>query len=175
MAIHKVSAIPRNHWEIVPENSSVKFTIGWSPLHRVRGQFRRLRGSLAADGDELSSATMEVEIDAASVETGIKIRDGHVRNALFLNVGRFPTISFESTGVEDVGQNRFRVWGELSIRGTTREVTLHGAVDRHDGECAEISASALLDRRDFKLGPKTMGIMAGNSVQVEIALLLRAQ
>lgn len=171
---------PQTHWEVDPENTTVEFAIGTSRLYRVRGRFRRVRGSVVEDGnpqDESgghTSATIEVEIDAASIDTNFKIRDWHLRTAQFLKVKRFPTISLGSARTEELGQDRFRVSGELSIRGVTRQIALDATVEHRDGQRIQIIASTVLDRRDFKIGPKPVGLVVGNDVAVQIALALRA-
>jgi len=171
----------QTHWEIDPEHTTVTFTIGKSRLHRVRGQFRRVRGSAVAYGDPhdesggYSSATIEAEIDAASVDTGITIRDWHIRTAQFLKVKRFPTLTFQSARVEDLGQDRLRVSGELMIRGIARRVAFDATVEQRDSERAQITASTVLDRRDFKIGPKPMGLLVGNDLAVQVELVLLAR
>jgi len=192
MALHDVSTGTQTHWEIDPENTTVEFSVGKSRLLRVRGQFRRVRGSAVAYGDPhdntqrvtqafggvpggYSNATIEVEIDAASIDTGFKMRDWHLRTTEFLKVKRFPTLTFQSARVEDLGQDRLRVFGELTIRGITRKVALEATVEHRDSERAQITASTVLDRRDFKIGPKPMGLLVGNDMAVHAALVLRAR
>ncbi len=175
MALQDVVTGTQTHWEIDPENTSVEFTIGRFPILRVRGHFVRVRGSAVAHAYSPAYATIEVEIDAASIDTGIKMRDAHLRTAGFLDVERFPTITFRSTRVEDLGQDRLRVFGQLTIHGMTRQVVLDATVEHRDSEHAKITATTVLDRRDLTIGPKAMGLMVGNDVAAQITLELRAQ
>jgi polyisoprenoid-binding protein YceI len=180
MALHNhpqagTRTTPQTHWEIDPENTTVEFTIGKSRLNRVRGQFHHVHGSAVELDDQPNSATIEVEIDAASVDTGIRMRDWHLRTAQFLKIKRFHTISFRSACVQELGQDRLQVFGELTIRGIVRKVTLDATVEHRDSERIQITASTVLDRRDFKIGPKPMGLMVGNDIAIQVALVLHAQ
>lgn len=173
MALHDITSTPQIRWEIDPENTNVEFAIGKSRLHRVRGRFPDIHGSVVTRGDTPSDAMIQVDIDAASIDTRLKVRDRHLRGGRFLSVKRFPTISFVSTRVQDRGTDGLRVVGELTIRGITRDIALDATVDQRDGESARITASTVLDSRDFKIGPKAMGLVVGNDVAVRIVLVLR--
>jgi polyisoprenoid-binding protein YceI len=175
MALHNIISAPQTYWEVDPENTSVEFVIGWSPLHRVHGRFHGVHGSVFTTGDTAADAMIQIDIDAASIDTGLPIRDRHLQYDLFLAPERFPTISFVSTDVVDEGNGRLRVSGELTLRGLTREVVLDATVEQRDADRARIKAHTVLDRRDFKMGPPTMGLMAGNKTDVRIELALRAR
>jgi polyisoprenoid-binding protein YceI len=93
---------------------------------------------------------------------------------MFLDVKRFPTISFVSGQVDDLGQGRLRVTGALTLRGITRIIALDAIVKRETSERTEIAARTTLDPRDFKVGPRAMGLVVGNEVAIRIGLVLRA-
>lgn len=172
MALHNLSTVPQTHWEIDPKLTRIEFAIGKSSLHRVKGRFHGVRGWVVTSGDEAGDAMTQVEIDAASIDTGLKLRDWHLRTGQFLAVKRFPMISFASTGVEDRGQDRFRITGELILRGITQPIALDATVEQRDAARAQITASTVLDRRDFTIGPKAMGLVVGDDVAVRIELVL---
>lgn len=175
MALHDISSIPQTYWEIDPENTSIEFETGKSFLHRVRGRFHGVRGSVVTVGDRIDDAKIEVEIDAASIDTRLKMRDRHLREDRFLGAERFPTISFRSTRVQEHGPDGLHVFGELTIRGITRQIALDARVEQRDAEGGRIAAHTVLDRRDFKIGPKPMGLVNGNVVTIRIALAVRAR
>jgi polyisoprenoid-binding protein YceI len=172
MALHDISSTPRARWEIDSENTTIEFAIGKSPLQRVRGRFRGVRGSVLTAGDKVGDATIHVEIDATSIDTRFKLRDWHLRTGQFLAVKRFPTITFSSTRVEERGQDELRVFGNLTIRGITRQIALDATVVQRDAESARVTAQTVFDHRDFMIGPKLMGLVVGNDVAVEITLVL---
>lgn len=174
MALHALSSTTQTRWEIDPENTSIEFAIG-NPFHRVLGRFTGVRGSAVTFGDSIDDAMIQVAIDAPSIDTGLKIRDRHLGYGLFLDFEHFPTISFASTSLQDRGDGRLRVFGDVSIRGVSRQVALDASVEQRDDDRARLVASTVLDRRDFKIGPKLMGITAGNKVRVRIALALNAR
>src|SRR5580692_6324731 len=109
-------------WEIDTIHSEVSFVVRHLVVSKVRGRFDRFGGTIITDED-LARSSVNVTIDASSVNTNEPTRDNHVRSADFLDVENFPNITFVSTGVRDE-QGAFFVDGELTIRGTTRAVTL---------------------------------------------------
>jgi polyisoprenoid-binding protein YceI len=173
MALHDISSAGETHWEVDPENTSIEFSIGKS-LHRVRGRFPRVYGWVEVP-ENGTDTTVHVEIDAARIDTRLEARDRHLRSRQFLDVKRFPTISFVSTHVDELGPRRLRVTGALTIHGLTQSIAIDATVERQDGERAHITAHTAIDRRDFKVGPKAMGLFVGNEVTVQIALVLRAR
>ena len=175
MALHDISSTPHTRWEIDPENTTIEFAIGKSPLHRVRGSFRGVRGSVLTAGHKVGDAMIQVEIDAASIDTRFKMRDWHLRTGQFLGVKRFPTITFSSTRVEERGQDGLRVFGNLTIRGATRQIALDARVEQRDAGRSRVTAQTVIDHRDFMVGPKLMGLVVGNDVAVEMTLVLHAR
>jgi polyisoprenoid-binding protein YceI len=139
-------------WEIDAVHSEISFVVRHLVVSKVRGRFDRFSGTIITDENPArSSAT--VTIDASSINTNEPNRDNHVRSADFLDVENFPNITFRSTAVRTEGR-RFFVDGELTIRGTTRPVTLDVDVngftpDPYGGTRAGFSASAEINRQDF--------------------------
>ncbi len=174
MALRTPAIDARTHWELDPANTTVGFTVKKFRLITVRGQFSEVRGSVELPGAALTAAVVDIEIDAASIDTGMEKRDAHLRTADFLDVQRCPTITFRSTHVEELSEDRLRIHGYLTIRGLTREVALDATLVSRDEERAEILTSATLDRRDFGLTWNFLGLMVGDAVEVEIALGLHA-
>jgi polyisoprenoid-binding protein YceI len=139
-------------WEIDSAHSEVSFVVRHLVVSKVRGRFDRFRGTIVTAHDPARSS-VTVTIDASSISTSEPNRDNHVRSADFLDVENFPDITFRSLAVRSEGR-RFFVDGELTIRGTTRPVTLDLEVngftpDPYGGTRAGFSASAEIDRQDF--------------------------
>lgn len=173
MALHDISATSETEWEIDPEDSRIEFSIGKSPLHRVRGRFHGVHGWVVSAADALGNAHAEIEIDAGSIDTHFSVRDWHLRTGQFLNAKRFPTISFVSTHADELGRNTLLVTGDLTIRGITRHVAIDATIVRRDDKSAHITAETSVNVRDFSIGPKAMGLVVGNAVTVQITLTLR--
>jgi polyisoprenoid-binding protein YceI len=109
-------------WQLDPNHSDVGFVVGHLVMSKVHGRFDAFSGTVVTDED-LDRSSVSVSIDAASVDTHLAVRDNQVRSADFLDAEHFPNITFESTAVRDEA-GRYFVDGDLTIRGTTRPVTL---------------------------------------------------
>lgn len=123
---------------------------------KVRGRFATWQGSIQLDPANLVDSSVTVDIDAASIDTGVTERDNHLRSADFLDVERFPKLRFKSTRIEKVSGERYRIHGELSIRDIIREVILDAeyggqAKDPWGSVRAAFTATTSLDRTDFGL------------------------
>lgn len=139
-------------WAIDPNHSEVSFTVGHLVVSKVRGRFDAYSGTIVTD-EALGRSSVNVTIDAASVDTHLEVRDSQVRGDGFLDVEHFPNITFASTAVRNE-QGRDFVDGDLTIRGTTRPVTLDLTVngfspDTFGATRSSFSATTRIDRTDF--------------------------
>jgi polyisoprenoid-binding protein YceI len=167
-------------WTIDPAHSSVELAVKHMMFTTVRGRFKDVKGTIVVDEQNPDHSTVEVEIGAASIDTGAADRDGHLRSADFLDVEQFPALSFRSKRVEGAMKqegDQFRVTGDLTIRGTTFEVTLDCVYegmgkDPWGGTRAGARATTRIDRRDWGLKwnqtLETGGILVANEVRIEI-------
>ncbi|MCC6347000.1 MAG: YceI family protein [Nitrospirales bacterium] len=163
-------------WNIDSDHSVAAFAVRHMMIAMVRGQFNKLSGSIYFDPDDAARSSVEVEIEAASITTGILKRDDHLRSPDFFDVEKYPAIVFRSTAVEATGGNRASVTGELTLHGTTRTITFDaeyfGPVKAPYGDeiSRGFSASTRLNREDFGiLWNETLeagGVMVGNEVQI---------
>src|SRR5262245_2990264 len=110
-------------WNIDAAHSGISFTTRHMVFTKVRGRFLKYSGTIALE-DELARSSVEVTIDAASIDTGTPDRDNHLRSPDFFDVAQFPELRFRSTRVEDLGDGKLRVHGALTIRDVTRDVIL---------------------------------------------------
>jgi polyisoprenoid-binding protein YceI len=149
----------------------------------VKGRIADVKGTITLDEADLNRSTVEVELGAASIDTRNEQRDGHLRSPDFLDVEQFPTISFRSRRIEGASLSegaRFRVIGELTVRGVTREVVLDATYegrgrDPWGGERVSFSADTKIDRRDFGLTWNAALEAGGVLVSNEIKLHLEVQ
>lgn len=111
-------------WEIDPAHTTVGFSARHMGLSTVRGRFTEFDGSIEVDPGDITSATGRVEVDLASVETGNRDRDAHLRSADFFDVERFPKMVFVPRSVTPSGDDTFKVVGDLTIKDITREIQL---------------------------------------------------
>jgi len=163
-------------WQIDPTHSGVDFMVTHLMISKVRGRFANVAGSVVSDGT-LDGSRIEVEIDAASIDTHEDARDAHLRSADFFNVEQYPKIRFVSTSIKAKGDDEFRVMGDVTIRDVTRpvemDVTREGTTrDPWGNDRAGFSGTLRIDRRDFGLTwNQTLelgGIMVSNDVKLTV-------
>jgi len=111
-------------WDLDPAHSSVQFSVRHLMVSNVRGEFGKLSGNVQGDEADPTHAKLEAEIDAASVNTRIEKRDTHLRSADFLDVAKYPKITFVSTKIEPGSAGHVKVSGDLTLHGVTRPVVL---------------------------------------------------
>jgi polyisoprenoid-binding protein YceI len=166
---------PPGTYSIDTSHSYVGFAVKHFGLSRVKGEFQKFDGTITIAEDPTRSS-VEVTIDAASFNSRDEQRDAHVRSADFLDVERYPELTFRSTGVRPAG-DRWVVAGDLTIHGVTRTVELdtefEGAIDDPFGmERIAFSAVTEIDRTDFGLtwnqALETGGLIVGKNVKITI-------
>lgn len=167
-------------WQLDPAHSSIEFAVKHMMFTTVRGRFKDFTGTITADESNPDASVVTVEIAANSIDTGVADRDTHLRSADFLDVENHPTITFRSTKVEGAAKqegDKFRVTGDLTIRGTTIPVTLDAEYegtgkDPWGGIRAGSRATTRIDRREWGLkwnqALETGGILVANEVRVEV-------
>jgi polyisoprenoid-binding protein YceI len=167
-------------WEIDPAHTAVEFAVKHMMFTTVRGRFKSFTGTVHVNERNPDQSRVDVSIDAASIDTGVADRDTHLRSADFLDVERYPKITFRTKRVEGAHKkqgDRFRVEGELEIRGTSIPVTLDATFeglgkDPWGKERAGFSAKAEIDRREWGLrwnqALETGGVLVANTVRIEI-------
>jgi polyisoprenoid-binding protein YceI len=169
----------QQNWQVDGAHSAVNLTVRHMVISKVRGHFSRWNAKLALDTADLARSSVEVDIESASIETGVADRDAHLRSADFLDAQKYPTITYRSRRVEVVSKDRVRVVGDLTIRGVTREVPLDVEVggqgkDPWGNVRAGFSATASLNRKDFGLtwnqALETGGVLVADRVDIEIEL-----
>lgn len=167
-------------WVIEPDHSSASFAVRHMMVTWVRGFFTGVTGTLFFDAGEVATSTLNVEIAAGSLYTGESRRDEHLKSADFLEVDRYPTITFASTRVEPVALNHAWVHGALTIRGVTRPVILDACWSgpaRFNDEGAlytsyGFQAKTKINREDFGMVWNTAmehgGVMVGRQVYIQV-------
>jgi len=163
-------------WQLDPTHSAVEFSVKHMMMTTVRGRFKDVKATLTGDRDRPEAAGVEATIAVNSVDTGVADRDAHLRSADFFDAEQFPTITFRSTRVEQGGTADFRLVGDLTIRGVTKEdaldVTDEGrGGDPWGGTRAGFSLTGRVNRADFGLtwnaALETGGVVVGDEVKLE--------
>ncbi len=143
-------------WQLDPYHTQVEFSAKHLGMMTVRGQFEDVSAVADIDPDNPEAASVEVTIQTVSVKTNNPVRDNDLRSGNFLEVEKYPVITFKSTGVQAAGENHFKLTGDLTIKETTRPVTLdvtkYGEFnDPMMGHRIAYGASTQINRKDYGL------------------------
>ncbi len=168
-------------WKIDPTHTHAEFGVRHLMISTVKGHFTDVAGTVVVEDADPTTAQVDVTIGVTSIDTRVEPRDQHLRSADFFDAERFPTITFRSTKVERVGDERYEVTGDLTIRDVTRPVTLDveglgGVRDPWGNERAGYTATARVDRKDFGLNwnqaLETGGFVVGDEVKLGLEVEL---
>jgi polyisoprenoid-binding protein YceI len=167
------------NWQVDGAHSTVNLSVRHMVISKVRGRFTRWNAKLQLDTANLARSAVEVDLEAASIDTGVADRDNHLRSPDFLDVQKYPALTYRSRRVEAPSKDRLRVIGDLTIRDVTREVVLdveYGGQgkDPWGNQRAGFTATASLNRKDFGLtwnqALETGGVLVADRVDIEIEL-----
>jgi polyisoprenoid-binding protein YceI len=176
-AVPALAAAASSTWTLDPAHTEAGFAVKHLVISTVRGDFNKLAGAVVLDEGDVTKSTIEVTIDAGSIDTRIEKRDAHLKSPDFFDVAKYPNITFKSTKVEKSGEGKLRVTGNLTLKATTKPVVLEVA-----GPTAEIkgpdgkgrrgfSATTKINRQEFGLTwSKTVeaGPVVGDEVTIQL-------
>src|ERR1700748_1268154 len=172
------AAAPAARYEIDPAHTRAAFAVRHMMVATVRGEFGKTAGTVVFDEADPSRSRIEATIDASSVNTGVEPRDNHLRSADFFDVAKFPEITFKSTQVQKVGDDEYKVTGDLTMHGVTRQVVLE--VEAPSAEVKDpygalkrgATATTSVNRRDYGLhwnqALEAGGVMVADKVNITI-------
>jgi polyisoprenoid-binding protein YceI len=163
-------------WTIDKPHTSVKFSVAHLVISDVDGNFKSYDGSMESSKPDFSDAKITFTADVNSINTDNDMRDGHLKSDDFLNAAKFPQIKFVSTSFTPLGDNKYKLLGNLTIRDVTKPVTFEvkygGTVVAMGGTHAGFKATTKIDRFDYNLKwSKTTeagGLVAGKDVEITI-------
>jgi polyisoprenoid-binding protein YceI len=155
VALGVTAAAQAGTWQIDPNHSSAQFSVKHLGVSTVRGAFTKVSGTAKYDPSDPAKDSVDVTIDAASVDTRVQMRDNDLKSPNFLDVQKYPTIVFHSKKATAAGTGKLQIVGDLTIHGVTKEVVLDV-----DGPSAQIkdpwgnqrigaSATTKINRQDF--------------------------
>lgn len=166
-------------WKIDSSHSHVTFGVRHMMISTARGRFGEVNGTVEFDEANPSNSTVNVQIEAASIDTRDAQRDGHLRSADFLDAENYPTLTFVSKRVEKIDDTHGRIIGDLTIRGVSKEVVLDTeyagqAKSPWGTTSAGFSAKTSINRKDWGLewngALETGGVLVGDQVNIDIDL-----
>lgn len=168
-------------WKIDTSHTSIEFAVKHMMITTVRGRFARFDGTIAVDPTNVLNSRVEGWIETDSVDTRDAGRDAHLRSADFFDVEKFPRMFFASKRVEKLGEDRFRLVGDLTIKGVTREFAFEindegQNKDPWGGTRWGLTASGVLNRKDYGLtwnvALEAGGLLVGEQVKLQAELQL---
>ena len=172
-------------WQIDPNHSAAQFSVRHMMISTVRGQFQKMTGTAEYDPAEPAKSSVDITIDAASVDTRQEMRDKDLKSSNFFDVEKYPTLTFKSKRVVAAGPGKLKLIGDLTIHGATKEVTfdVDGPTapikDQRGTLHAGASATTTINRKDFGLlynkALETGGVMVGDDVNLIIDVELTSK
>ncbi len=174
------TAVPTGTWAVDPAHTKVGFAVKHMGVTTVRGEFREFEGTFEV-GEDLASSHAHGTVEVASIDTNQPQRDEHLRSADFFDAESHPQLRFESTRIEPLDEDTFRIVGDLSINGVTREIELNaeigGVETGSQGETRiGLEVTGQLSRRDYEM-KFNAALGSGNAVvadKVKLALDIAA-
>jgi len=159
-------------WQIDPNHSSAQFSVKHLGVSTVRGAFTKVSGSAVYDVADPGKDSVDVTIDASSVDTRVQMRDNDLRSPNFLDVQKYPNITFKSKQVKAAGEGKLQIVGDLTIHGVTKEVALDvdgpssPIKDPWGNQRIGASASTKVNRKDF--GVNGAAVVVGDDINITI-------
>ncbi len=177
-ALSLPAAAATSEWKIDPQHSSAQFSVRHMAISTVRGAFSKVNGTILLDDKDITKSTVNVTIDVSTVDTREPDRDNDLRSDKFFDVAHFPTMTFKSRKVEQLAPGKLKVTGDLTIRGTAKEVVLDvegptaPVKDPWGNVRAAATATSKVNRQDFGVKWNATldngGVVVGDDVNITI-------
>jgi polyisoprenoid-binding protein YceI len=167
-----LSAVAQDTWKIDPAHSAAQFSVRHLGISTVRGAFTKVSGSAQLDEANPSKSSVQADIEAASVDTRVGQRDDDLRSANFLDVQKYPAITFKSKKVDVAGKDKLKVTGDLTIHGVTKEVVLDvdgpsaAVKDPWGNQRRGASGTTAIKRQDF--GVNGAPVVVGDEIAITL-------
>jgi polyisoprenoid-binding protein YceI len=171
--------IPGGEYKIDPAHSVIGFAIRHLEINWVEGRFKDFTGTIRYDDTDVTKSSVEFAAKVESVDTGIEPRNAHLKTGDFFDVEKYPLMTFKSTRVERKGKGSYVLYGDLTLKGVTKQVsfpfTITGAVNDPWGNTRfGIEAHTKINRRDYGItygnALKSGGLDVGNEVSIDLNL-----
>ena len=170
----------QSNWKLDKAHSSITFTVRHMVISEVTGSFKDFTVALKSAKDDFSDAEVQSTIKVGSLSTDNAMRDGHLKSDDFFNAEKYPEINFKSTSFEKLGDNKYKVTGDLTIRDVTKNVTfdatLNGTLKTERGVLSAWKATTTINRFDYNLkwskSLETGGLIVGQDVIITLNLEL---
>ena len=165
----------QSNYKVDPAHASVNFKVRHNGITFVQGRFDKFDGAIVGNPNTLESARVFFNVNVESINTGIPMRDDHLRSADFFEVERFPSMSFESTSIEKVEDDKYKLHGKLQVKDVIRDVTfdvVYGGIakGRDGSEIIGFTAKNTINRLDYNIAFDPDGLGIGKDVFITLFL-----
>lgn len=160
-------------WKSDPMHSKLGFGITHLGISTVEGYFDKFSATVSTNKTDFSDAVFNLTVQAESINTGVKMRDDHLRNPDFFEVSKFPTITFTSSSIKMVAKDKYELSGDLTMHGVTKPVVMQlwyrGTVSNPQSKAstAGFQLTGTLKRADFNIGPTFPSSMLSEEVHIK--------
>ncbi len=174
IAFLSATTFAQTTWKVDPAHTQASFGITHMTISEVEGRFNQFDGSIVASNENFSDAEYEMTLEVSSIDTGVEMRDNHLRSADFFDAENHPKMTFKSTSSEKVGEGKYKVAGDLTFHGITRPVTLdvwyRGTVENpQNGDVISgFAISGEIKRSDYNLGPDFPEAVLSDKVVIDV-------
>jgi polyisoprenoid-binding protein YceI len=165
-------------WEIDPAHTTAQFSVKHMMITTVRGTFDKVAGNVTLDDKDPTKSNVELTIDASTINTHEPKRDAHLKSPDFFDVAKTPNITFKSTKIDKAGKGKFKVTGDLTMRGVTKPVVLNvegptPEVKNPMGKLVRgVVATGKINRKDWGLNwnkaLEAGGVLVSDEVQLQV-------
>jgi len=165
-------------WKVDKSHTMINFTVPHMVISEVSGQFKEFDATMETSEEDFTDAKIHVKIKAKSIDTGTQGRDNHLRSTDFFNAEVDSIITFESSKMEKIGSDTYKIFGTLTMRGVTKDVVLEtkykGKINGKRGMITAFKATTAINRKDWGLSwnrnIETGGLVVGESVDLTILI-----
>ncbi|TCC95118.1 YceI family protein [Pedobacter hiemivivus] len=170
-----VASFAQTKWTVDPMHSFVNFSVKHMGISFVDGSFKKFDGSVVAAKADLTDAKINFTVDVNSVNTGVEMRDNHLKTDDFFNAAQYPTMTFESTSLKKGKENNYTLAGKLTIRDVTKDVVfavVYGgtAKDQQGNTKAGFTATTTVNRLDYNIKYDPTGAGVAKDIKVTLNL-----
>lgn len=170
-----LSLMAQSQYKVDPAHSSINFKVKHSGITFVNGKFEKFDGGVIGNINNPEQMRVFFNVDVASINTSVEMRDNHLRSADFFEVEKFATMTFESTSIEKVEGENYKLHGKLQIKDVTKDVTFDvvygGSVKGQDGsEVIGFTAKNTINRLDYNVAYDPDGAVIGKDIHIVLYL-----
>ena len=160
-------------WKVDPMHSKLTFSVTHLGISDVAGLFKTFDVTAVTNQPDFSDAVFELSVDVASINTEVQMRDDHLKSADFFEVAKYPKMTFKSSSVKKISENKYQLTGDLTLHGITKPVTMdlwyRGTIDNPQSKAptSGFQLTGILKRSDFNIGSKFPAPMISDEVQIK--------